>query len=162
MKSSEARGKSGERAIKSKLIVVLLLIAAGTAYYFHVRTPRPVTDQEVAYVLARKLEVVDTTAEIRLTVATLSAGDRVGVLERTSHWTKVRLAGGKTGWAENKDLLDQETYQREQRLLKELSSLSPQSAGHVTETVNLHLEPSRDAPVLGQLDANQKVDIFGR
>jgi len=139
-----------------------LLIAAGAAYFFHARTRRPDIDQEVAYVLARKLDVVDTTAEIRLTVATLRAGDRVGVLEHTTHWIKIRLPNGKTGWVENKDMLDQETYQRAQRLLKELSSLSPQSAGHVTELVNLRLEPARDGPVLGQLDVNQKVDIFGR
>ncbi len=64
----------------------------------------------MAYVLARTLNVVDTTAEIRLTVGTLKAGDRVEVLEHTPHWMRVRLSNGKTGWVENKDMLDAEGY----------------------------------------------------
>jgi SH3 domain-containing protein len=162
MKSRETRRESGERTIKSKFIVVLLLIAAGAAYYLYIRRRAQHAEGEAAYVLARALNVVDTTAEIRLTVGTLKAGDRVEVLEHTPRWMHVRLANGRTGWVENKDMLDSETYERGQRLLKELGRQTQQAVGHVSELVNLHLEPARDATVLAQLDANQKVEIFGR
>lgn len=139
-----------------------MLLAAGAGYFFYSRRSRQGPEGEVAYVLPRQLDVVDTTAEIRLTVGTLKTGDRVGVLERSTHWMKIRLPNGKTGWVENKDMLDEETYRRAQRLAGELGAQAPQAAGHVTEPVNLRLEPARDAPLLAQLEANRKVEIFAR
>ncbi len=150
-------------SIKSRFLVAFLLIAGGgVAYYIRVYLPRHRALGELAYVLPGSLTMVDTPAEVRQVVATLKSGDRVEVLARTRSWMRVRAPGGRTGWVESKDMLDAETYGRGQRLLKELSSLPPQARGHCGTLVNLHLEPSRDAPLLGELENNQKVDIFER
>src|SRR5579863_2283656 len=161
MKPRLGGSRPGERAIKLKIIVVLLVIAAATGYYVYTRR-HPRSTGQAAYVLSRTVNVLDTTAEIHFTVATLKAGDRVEVLEEFPHWMHIRLANGRSAWVDTKDMLDPKTYEAGERLLKDVSNLIPLSAGHVTDPVNLHLEPARDAALLAQLDANQKVEIFGR
>jgi len=113
-------------------------------------------------VLPSSLEVVDTPAEIRLAVESLKAGDQVQVLLRARDWAKVKLADGRTGWVECKDLLDSQTYEASQKLLKGLESLPVQAEGHAPLSINLRFEPSRDSASLAQLSNNQKLDVFGR
>ena len=116
----------------------------------------------MAYVLPDSLEVADTPAEIRLAVESVKAGDQVQVLLRTRNWIKVGLADGRTGWIESKDLLDSQTYETSQKLLKDLENLPVQAQGHTPESVNLRFEPSRDSTALAQLPHNQKLEVFQR
>ncbi len=119
---------------------------------------------EFVYALGESVEVVDSTAEVRIPVATLRPGDRAEVLKRTQHWMKVSLGDGRTGWVEAKGVLDEPTYNAGKRLLESLNqSQSPaQAEGHASDRVNLRIGPSRDAPQIGQLDAREKVGIFAR
>ena len=116
----------------------------------------------MAYVLPSSLEVVDAPAAIRLGVETVQGGDRVQVLLHTRDWEKVKLADGRTGWIESKDLLDSQTYETAQKLLKDLENLPVQAEGHTPDSVNLRFGPSRDSTPLAQLPRNQKVNVFGR
>ena len=116
----------------------------------------------MAYVLPSSLEVVDAPAAIRLAVESVQAGDQVQVLLHTRDWVKVKLADGRTGWIESKDLLDSQTYETAQKLLKDLESLPVQAEGHTPDSVNLRFGPSRDSTPLAQLPRSQKVDVFGR
>jgi hypothetical protein len=43
-----------------------------------------------------------------------------------------------------------------------LEKALPQAVGHTATVANLRLEPSRDAPQLAQLFANESVEVFGR
>ena len=140
----------------------MLVVAAGSAYYFLIYWPAHRTPRDFAYVLSDTLEVVDTPAEVRMAVGLLRRGDRLDIAERTPHWARIRTAAGLTGWVELKSLLDSETYEAGQHLLGELSALPPQAEGHTDGVVNLRLEPSRDAPQLSQLDEDQKLEVFGR
>lgn len=149
-------------AIKLKSIAIVLLIAAGGAYYRWVFLPRHPAQTEAAYALPDSIPVIDTPAEVHLVVGELKGGDRVEVLARTRNWMRVRLADGRTGWVEAKSMLDSATYQAGQRLLKELAVLPVQAAGHLTAAVNLHLDPSRDAPQLALVNEKQHLEIFGR
>ena len=112
--------------------------------------------------LPSSLEVVDATAAIRLAVESVKAGDQVQVLLRTGNWAKVGLADGRTGWVECKDLLDSQTYEASQKMLKSLESLPAQAEGHAPQSINLRFEPSRDSTTLAQLPNNQKLEVFGR
>lgn len=132
------------------------------AYYHVVDRARTRPPAEMAYVLSKSVEVVDTPAEVRMVVGALKGGDRVEVLTRTRNWMRIRMADGRTGWAESKDLLDSATYESGQRLFVELGSLPAQAAGHTNGVVNLRLEPSRESPALAQLEDSQKVEVFGR
>ena len=140
-----------------------MLVAAGIIgyhYYASRRKPGPTT--EAAYVVPSSLEVVDAPGEIRLAVESVKAGDRVQVLQRVHNWAKVKLADGRTGWVEGKNILDSQTFEASQNLLKSLESLSVQAEGHAPQAINLRFEPSRGSISLAQLPNNQKLDVFGR
>jgi uncharacterized protein YgiM (DUF1202 family) len=113
-------------------------------------------------VLPTSLEVVDAPGEIRLAVESVKAGDRVRVLERAHNWAKVRLADGRTGWVECKNLIDSQSYEASQELLRGLESLPVQAEGHAPQSIILRFEPSRDSASLAQLPNNQKLEVFGR
>ncbi len=86
----------------------------------------------------------------------------VYVISRTRNWAHIRLADGKSGWMELKDLLDSKTYERGRRQIQSMAELPPQAAGHTSNEVNLRLDPSRESALLGILVPNQHVQIFGR
>lgn len=117
---------------------------------------------DIAYVLAKSVEVWDSPAEVHILVDRLKHGDRLEVLEHTRNWAKVRAAGGASGWVERKNLIDAGTYEAGQQLLHRLHQYPAQAAGHTVNLVNLRLEPSREAPVLAQLADRQPVEIFER
>lgn len=141
---------------------MLVLAATAAAYYRFVRRAAEPASTEIAYILPESAPVSDSPAEIRLGVATLAEGDRVEVLERTPHWARVRMEDGRSGWLEADDLLDAASYEKGRRLLVELQKEQPQAAGHPGGLANLRVEPSREATQIGQLAANQRVDIFDR
>jgi uncharacterized protein YgiM (DUF1202 family) len=113
-------------------------------------------------VLPPSIQVVDTPAEVRLIVGTLKSGERVEITKRTRNWAQIRTADNLTGWVENKDLLDSQSYEGGQKLLRDLARIPAQAEGHTSGIVNLRLEPARDATQLAQLQENLKVQIFGR
>ncbi len=112
--------------------------------------------------LPESVELVDTPAEVRVTVGTVHRGDRLEITMRTRNWARVRTGEGRTGWVELRDLLDSATYNAGQSLLGGLDGLPPQAEGHTSGVVNLRLEPSRDSAQLAQLPENQKLQVFGR
>jgi hypothetical protein len=144
------------------VVTFLLLFTAAVVVYYHYWRPGKHSSVQTAYVLPDTVQVVDSPAEIHLDVATLKNDERVEVLARTSHWTKVRLADGRTGWIESNDLLGEEDYVAGQHLLKELVNIPAQASGHTDGVVNLRLDPSREAPQLAQLEPNRKLEMFGR
>ena len=112
--------------------------------------------------LPSSLEVVDAPGGIRLAVESVEAGDQVQVLQRARDWARVKLADGRTGWVECKNLLDSQSYEASQKLLKGLERLPVQAEGHAPQSIILRFEPSRDSTSLAQLPNNQKVEVFGR
>jgi hypothetical protein len=149
-------------AIRKFLFLALLLAAVGAAYYYFVVRARRVVSNEVGYVLPPTIQVVDTPAEVRIVAGSLKGGDRVEILQRTRNWAHIHAGDNLTGWVENKDLLDSQTYEAGQKLLRQELELPAQAQGHTAGVVNLRLEPSRDGAQLAQLPANLKVEIYGR
>ena len=138
------------------------MAAAAGLYYRFLRRPAEPAATEVAYILPESAQVFDSPAEIRLRVASLAEGDRVEVLRRTPNWARVRMEDGRSGWLEADELLDGASYEKSRRLFVELQKEQPQATGHPGDLANLRVEPSRDAPQIGQLDANQAVEVFDR
>lgn len=148
--------------IGRKVIIVLFLVGATGAGYYHWHRYKMPASVAVAYVLPESVGVVDSPAEIRLGVANLKQGDRVEVLDRTRNWSKVRLEDGRVGWVESVNLIEADSYETGRRLFVQLQSEMPQAEGHVVNAANLRVEPAREAATLVQLPANQKVEVFGR
>ena len=148
--------------IRITLLVLFLLAALASAYYYFVYRPAHTFPVEVAYVLPANLQVVDTPAEVRMVVETLKSGERVEVTKRSRNWAQIRTADHLTGWVESNDLLDSQTYEGGQKLLRDLVNIPAQAEGHTGGIVNLRLEPSRDSAQLAQLPPDLPVQIFGR
>jgi uncharacterized protein YgiM (DUF1202 family) len=136
-------------------------LAASVAYYLVLKSQHPPA-YPAAYVLSPTVQVVDTPAEVRLVVGSLKSGDKVDILKRTRNWAQIRTADNLTGWVELKDLLDSQTYEEGQNLLRQVLQDQPMAEGHTGGAVNLRLEPSRDATELAQLPENLKIGIYGR
>jgi hypothetical protein len=152
-----------EDPIRLKFFTLILLILVGAvACRRHASQGDQSSSPDTAYVLPTSLEVVDAPGEIRLEVESVKAGDRVRVLERARNWAKIRLADGRTGWVECKDLLDEQSYEASQKLLRGMENLPAQAQGHAPQSINLRFEPSRDSASLAQLPNNQKLEVFGR
>jgi hypothetical protein len=144
------------------LLSIFLILAGGVTYYLFVYRPAHAMG-DMAYALGNSVQVVDSPSEVHRLLGTLKSGERVQVLAHTRSWVHVRAAAGKTGWVEAKSLLlDAQAYETGQQLLKQLEQLPPQAAAHAANLVNLHIEPSREAPIIAQLPAKQKLEIFGR
>ena len=135
----------------------------GSAYYFFVYKPSRIVAVDAGYVLPPSVQVVDTPAEVRIVVGSVKSGERVDILKRTAQLganpnrRQLDRLGGELS-----DLLDSQTYESGQKLLRDLAKTPAQAEGHTSGFVNLHLEPSRDAAQLAQLPENLKVQVFGR
>jgi hypothetical protein len=116
--------------------------------------PAHVLSVEVGYVLPPSIKVVDTPAEVRIIVGSLTSGERVEITRRTRNWAQIRTAANLTGWVENKELLDSQIYEGGQKLLRDLKEIPAMADGHTSGIVNLRLEPARDAAQLAQLPEN--------
>jgi hypothetical protein len=143
--------------------VLLVLTIGFIAYYHYVYIPNQNRSAGATeYVLPETLPVIDTTAEVRRVIATLHSGEPVRVTFNTDEWAKLLLAHGQTGWVHGKDLLDAQTYDRDQALLKQEQSAPAQAAGHVNTLANVHLTPFRNGVTVGQLSPDQRVDVYDR
>jgi hypothetical protein len=138
-------------------------VAGAGAYYRYLRRPAAETaPPEVAYAIPPTLDVVDTPATLRRTIATVQNGDKLLVVGRTKHWAHVRLANGLEGWVPAEDLQDAEYFEKGLALFRQLAKQPVQAAGHTDTEVNLHLEPSRSAPELAKLSKDTHIDVYGR
>jgi hypothetical protein len=129
--------------------------------YFLTYAPIQALNQP-AYVVPDAVKVWDTPAEIRLQVGTLRSGDQVHALGRFRDWTHVRTLDGQEGWVDSGGLMNAETHEAEENLRESISDLPAQARGHAADVVNVHIEPSRQAAVVAQVNPEQNLEIFGR
>ena len=148
--------------MKALIIFVLVITAVVLAYYHYRAELHPYKPGVVAYVLPALLEVVDTPAEVRRSIATLHAGDQIRVLAKTENWAEIRLADGRAGWIPLQGVLDADTFEKDQALFNKLRASQAQASGHANSDANLHLEPSRTAALVAELSENERVEVYGR
>ena len=132
------------------------------AYYHWIHLSSRAESFQVAYVLSPSLDLFDSPAEVHSVISILKNGQKVQILNETGDWTKVRLDDGNQGWLPTKELIDSKTYEDGQKLLSQLTGQQAQASGHAAGPVNLHLEPAREAPVLGMLMQGENLQVFNR
>jgi hypothetical protein len=148
--------------LKSVGVLVVLTIG-GIAFYHYIYLPRHIRSTGATeYVLPGTLPVIDTTADVRRVITTLHSGQPVLVTFNEADWAKLLLADGETGWVHGSDLLDAQTYDREQKLLKLEQSAPVQASGHINTLANVHLTASRSGVTVGELSPDQRVDVYDR
>jgi len=131
------------------------------ANYFLTYAPIQAVNQP-AYVVPDLVIVWDSPAEIRMKLATLKCGDQVQALGRFRSWTHIRMLDGRDGWISTDGLMNADTRQAEERLHSGISDLPAQAVAHAAEFENVHIEPSRQSPLVAQLGPQGSLSIFGR
>ena len=117
---------------------------------------------EVAYVSAAQATLRDQVAQMYNRLGTVKNGERVEILEREKRFARVRTASGLEGWVEQRNLVDQKTYDGLQKLTQDNQSDPVQAPGVLRNETNLHITPGRETEHLYQLAANAKVSILKR
>jgi SH3-like domain-containing protein len=144
------------RAVVAVLLVAALLL--GLAACGH-RGRRVL---EVAYVSAPQASLRDQVAAVYNRVGTVKNGDRVEVVDREKHFSRVRTANGSEGWIEQRYLFDQKTYDAIQKLTQDNQDDPVQAPGILRNDTNLHVTPGRETEHLYQLTLGAKVSILKR
>lgn len=100
--------------------------------------------QTVMYVTDVKLTLRTGPGNDRKIIATVSAGQRVEVLEQGSEWSKIKLTDGKEGWMLTRYLASgQPDKYAMETLKKEHEMLSAQVTSLLEENKNLKKENER-------------------
>jgi hypothetical protein len=117
---------------------------------------------EVAYVSAPQAALRDQVAAIYNRVGNVKNGERVEVLEREKRFARVRTASGIEGWIEQRNLVDQKTFDALQKLTQDNQNDPVQAPGVLRNETNLHVSPGRETEHLYQLASGAKVAILKR
>ena len=117
---------------------------------------------EVAYVSAPQAGLRDQVSTIYNRVGNVKNGERVEVLDHEKRFARVRTASGLEGWIEQRFLVDQKTFDAQQRLTQENQNDPVQAPGILRNDTNLHLTPGRETEHLYQLSSGAKVSILKR
>jgi SH3-like domain-containing protein len=117
---------------------------------------------EEAYVSAPQVALRDQLATAFTRVGMVKNGERVEVLEHEKHFARVRTATGIEGWIEQRNLIDQKTYDVLQQLTRDNQNDPVQAPGVLRNETNLHVTPGRETEHLYQLASGAKVAILKR
>jgi hypothetical protein len=146
--------------IRKLLIGFALVLVIGFAVYRHFHHAKAL--QESAYIGSRQVTLWSTTAQVREPVAAMSFGDRVDVLGRFEDQVKVRTTSGMVGWIDQDQLLSADFWRQAQEFEGETAKMPIEARGHTRVLTNLHIDPSRSAARIRQLDKNTSVDLYER
>ena len=115
-----------------------------------------------ATVLANNTSVrIDASASAR-TLFTISAGERISVIEKRDTWYRVRDQDLIEGWMAESTILRDTTRLALDGLVDESSSQESQNTVRAREEVNLRLEPGRDTAVIRRLRRGTALDALER
>jgi hypothetical protein len=147
------------RRILISLLIVLVAVAVAGGYWWKRSQPKTAG---MAYASKDRLTLWSSTAQVREPVATLHYGEPVAVLGIFGDHVQVRTGAGVVGWVDADRLILPDLWQRLEALAARSRPMPVQARGHTRVVSNLHIEPGREAPVIGQLGKNTPVEILGR
>ncbi|MDQ2842130.1 MAG: SH3 domain-containing protein [Acidobacteriota bacterium] len=96
------------------------------------------------------------------TVTVLKHGQQVGVIDVRRRFIKVRTSNGAEGWVDSLDLLSPDEMQRVQRERAQALKLPSEGTATAYETLNIHLDPSRQSPAFAQIPEGGPVSVLAR
>src|SRR4051812_1023182 len=117
---------------------------------------------EVAYVSAPQAALRDQVAALYNRVGNVKNGERVEIVDREKRFARIRTASGIEGWIEQRNLIDQKTFDGLQQLTREHQDDPVQAPGVLRNETNLHITAGRESEHLYQLAARAKVSILKR
>ncbi len=159
MAGRAAAASGSMRRLLISLVFVLVAVALAGGYLWKRSQPKPAG---IAYAGQDRVTLWSSTAQVREPVATLHYGEPVAVLVTFGDRVEVRTGAGVVGWVGADRLVQPELWQRVVALTARSRPMTVQARGVTRVPSNLHIEPGRDAPVIGQLRKNARVEILGR
>jgi SH3-like domain-containing protein len=94
-------------------------------------------------------------------VATIKHGEPVEVLETRRRFVKVRTAEGAEGWTDENLLLNEKQMAGLRWLADNSKRFPSQGVATVYDTLNLHVDPTRQSPSFNQITEGMSVDVIG-
>lgn len=92
-------------------------------------------------------------------IATVSHGDRLGIISRRRRFVKVRTSRGVEGWTDLRQLLASEQMAELNRLAETAQRLPSQGVATVFEALNAHTQPNRQSPSFYRIKEGETVDV---
>lgn len=143
-----------------KRILIVLAVVSGVALGGFWLWPRP--PLAAAHCAERKVSIWNRVAQVREPVATLSYGERIGIVERRKDNVRVRTQSGVEGWIDQKYLMSPELWQRGRDLRSQAFGLKPYARGATKVATNVRAEPGREGPKIYQYSSDVRVEILDR
>jgi hypothetical protein len=137
----------------------LFVIIAVAAYLRFHHKKGPI---DVAYAGNRQVTLWSTTAQVRESVATVSFGERLDVLDTFEEAVKVRAPSGAIGWVNEHELLSPELWDEARGLETKAAAMPVEARGHTKVLSNLHSDAGREAPRIRQLNRDVPLDLLAR
>lgn len=94
------------------------------------------------------------------TIATLSHGERLQILETKRRFVKVRTESGAEGWTDSSYLLTQAQMDEFTQLNQRAAEMPSQGGATVFDTLNVHISASRTAASFAQLEEGNRIDVL--
>jgi len=93
--------------------------------------------------------------------ATVKHGDRVDILQRRRIFLRVRTASGAEGWTEARQLLAESDMAGLKALSERAAKIPVQGQASSYSDLNVHTEPSTQAPSFLRIKAQERFDVLG-
>lgn len=104
----------------------------------------------------------DRVAAVSNRVGTVDNGDRLEVISHFRHYLRVKTDKGIQGWISDRTVVDQKTYDAFQALAKAHKDDPAVATAIVSDEVNVHVTPGRDADTLYRLPEKDKLQLLDR
>jgi hypothetical protein len=114
-----------------------------------------------AYVAPARLNLRKELSQKNSSVAVLMHGQQVSVIDVRRRFVKVRSGEGAEGWVDAGELLSQADMDQIRRERRQELGLPSEGAATAYETLNIHLDPSRDSPAFAQISEGGAVQVLG-
>ncbi|HKF57197.1 MAG TPA: SH3 domain-containing protein [Blastocatellia bacterium] len=121
-------------------------------------------------VIAPKLKIRSTTAQVALDLAEVKRGDKLEILDHAEiktptqidEWYKVRTkaADGVVGWVQARDMVNQAVVDKTEVLFQKSKELPAQGKGRLKVRTKLRVDPGGDVATF--LSRNTQVEIVGK
>jgi hypothetical protein len=144
---------------KSGLAVAMAVLLTATLASCRRGPPRAPAIGE-AYVGPGTLKIRSDISLQSSTVATVTHGDRLEIIQRRRRFMRVRTASGAEGWTDERQLLAAEDMAYLRDLAARARKMPVQGQGTTYSELNVHTQPVRTSPSFFQIKEKEKVDVL--
>ncbi len=121
--------------------------------------PKP---PEIAFVARPSSDIRAELAPNSAVVKQLTLGERVEILARRRSTIRVRTDEGVEGWTHESDVVSEAVREQMVKLSAHEADSPPQGVVRAFDVLNVHVEPSREATTVYQLQQDEGADLLRR